>query len=384
MDVYALDRLDVYAVGAVCTWKRTPESEVHENCADEATTTVLHSTNGGNSWSSQTPDVDVLLRAVYFVSGQEGAHPDGWAVGDKGVILHMSSPTTLRSFETARPPVVDGSLYDWAQMPHLTLNSDIADAVGGTTPTADDLSATLRSYWSGDTLYLAIDVTDDASGSGDAVLLGLDGKHDGQPGGADDHSLAIYRDGTVLDAGTPISTVQTAVQDLSGGYQVEVALPASFLGVPGLSQGQEIGLSLGLSDDDGSGAESTLILDGDTTARSSGEYGTLRLQGRCFVLQGGYRSYYDLPLEPAGTYRDAYLDQAEPDSPHDDVNDFIKNALRLKKDSGSEMDSILWFDLSFLNRPAAARWSAPPSASTRRSRIRASRSRPLWRSGSSS
>ncbi len=355
MDVYALNTMNVYAVGAICTWKGEPESEVHENCADEATTTVIRSTNGGNSWDVQTLDVSALLRAVYFVSGKEGTHSEGWAVGDKGIILHVSTPTTLRSFETSRPPVVDGSLYDWAQMPHLTLDADTADSVGGVVPTPDDASATLRSYWSGNVLYLAIDVTDDVSGSGDAVLLGIDGRHDRAPGGPDDHSLAIYRDGTVLDAGTPVTTVLSAVQDLSGGYQVELALPASFLGVSGLSAGQSIGMSLGLSDDDGSGVESTLILDGNTTSTSSNDYGTLRLQERCFVLQSGYRDYYGLPLEPPGTYGDTYLDQLEPDTTHDDTNDFIKNALRIRKSSGSEVDPILWFDLSFLHLPTSGK-----------------------------
>ncbi len=350
MDVYGLDRLDVYAVGAACTWSSM--EDVHQNCAGNADTTVIHSTNGGNTWDVQVLDVGVLLRAVYFIGGEEGTHPEGWAAGDKGVILHLSTPTSLRSFETANPPTVDGSLYDWAQMPHLTLNADTADAIGGARPTEDDVSANLRSYWSGDTLYLAVDVTDDVPGSGDAVLLGIDGKHDRQPGGADDHSLAVYRDGTMLDAGTPITTVLAAVRNVTGGYQVEMAIPASFLGVSSLSPDQEIGLSLGLSDDDGSGVESTLILDGDTTSTSSGEYGALRLQGRCFLLQDGYRDYYGLPLEPDGTYEDAYLDQAQPDTPHDGGDDFIRNVLRVQGTANNEKDSILWFDLSFLNLPS--------------------------------
>jgi photosystem II stability/assembly factor-like uncharacterized protein len=48
--------------------------------------TIINTTNGGVSWTSQTSGTTNALRDVQFVDTS-----NGWAVGDGGVILHTSN-----------------------------------------------------------------------------------------------------------------------------------------------------------------------------------------------------------------------------------------------------------------------------------------------------
>ena len=45
--------------------------------------TVVHTTDGGNTWTPQASGTDYTLSTVFFVDPQHG-----WAVGDEGIIIH--------------------------------------------------------------------------------------------------------------------------------------------------------------------------------------------------------------------------------------------------------------------------------------------------------
>ncbi|SMD12954.1 Uncharacterized protein SAMN02746065_1442 [Desulfocicer vacuolatum DSM 3385] len=47
--------------------------------------TIVHSSNGGESWHHQQSGIDFTLSSVYFVDSQ-----NGWVVGDGGTILHTT------------------------------------------------------------------------------------------------------------------------------------------------------------------------------------------------------------------------------------------------------------------------------------------------------
>jgi photosystem II stability/assembly factor-like uncharacterized protein len=64
---------------------------------------ILHTENGGGTWTRQQTETDYTLASIFFVNTKEG-----WSVGDEGTILHtedggatwvrQKSPVTFYSF----------------------------------------------------------------------------------------------------------------------------------------------------------------------------------------------------------------------------------------------------------------------------------------------
>jgi photosystem II stability/assembly factor-like uncharacterized protein len=52
--------------------------------------TILHTTDGGKTWNSQTSGIDYTLTGIHFVDPKQG-----WAVGDQGTIIHTKDGGTI-------------------------------------------------------------------------------------------------------------------------------------------------------------------------------------------------------------------------------------------------------------------------------------------------
>lgn len=219
----------------------------------------------------------------------------GW----EGVPTATPSPTataTPTSTPTPRPPrlllaqraeglTVDGDLGDWPASSPLLLDASTASTILGTAPGAEDASTAVRSAWTGEAIYFAFWVADDALTTDsrfleddDGVELGLDGLADSVPGGPDDHQVRVGAGGRALDGDLPAPWLSAAVRPAPAGYWVEVAIPAAQLGRPALALGDFLRFNVALrDDDDGQEVDTVLIWEGNCTDCSSPAYGYLWL-----------------------------------------------------------------------------------------------------------
>ena len=220
-------------------------------------------------------------------TGGYGSAPDG-DFDVYGWFTRRNQHRAIGSYRAPSPPVLDGNLGEWQHLPPVILDRYTADYVAErVVPEPDDLSAEIWSMWTADTLYLAFRVRDEAVLNDsaqvwhdDEIEIGLDSLHDHASGGADDHQFTVNPDGRRSDFGSPTTVFQAAVRVTSGGYNVEVAIPASLLGGGPLTERRRIGITFGLHDDDDGGVwDSHLIWEGARTNESSAEYGNLYLAG---------------------------------------------------------------------------------------------------------
>ena len=189
-------------------------------------------------------------------------------------------------------PTVDGDLSEWTGFLALELETDwFASAIGvaGTGPTAaGDLGVGVGARWSGTTLYLAFDVTDDVHVDGDtdatlwqadSLQIAFDVGGDGGDGyDADDHEWGIGvvagRSVVTSFAGTGEPTAVTVVAGRRTRY--EIAIPAALLGGT-LTSGTRLRFSFLLNEDDsattpdGTGREGWLELTGGIGTRKRPE-----------------------------------------------------------------------------------------------------------------
>jgi hypothetical protein len=150
-----------------------------------------------------------------------------------------------------------------------------------------DLSGDVYCAWQGNDLIFAARVTDDVLKrdstniwDDDGVEIGIDGLGDGfNWGSADDHQFTVVTDGTVKDLGA--NTGATAVaRPVSGGWAVELRLPASVLNGGTLFEGRSIRFNVGLNDDDDGGSrDDWLTWRGSSTNSNSQNFGALILNG---------------------------------------------------------------------------------------------------------
>lgn len=199
-------------------------------------------------------------------------------------LFQAAGTKSLRSIHfVASPPAVDGILGDWPTGESADLNRSTAYAFSGRIDGTADLSATIRSGWTVDTLFFAVQVSDDVIVADtadvwrdDGVEFGLDGLRDKQPWGADDHQYTVVVDGRVTDRGVATQAITAAVAIRPGGYDVEVAIPMARLmsGVP--ISGTVMGFTIGLHDDDDGGHwDAYLIWDGTNTSSLADQYASL-------------------------------------------------------------------------------------------------------------
>jgi hypothetical protein len=201
-------------------------------------------------------------------------------------VVHFEPPRHAVARLANRVLAIDGDLSDWGTYPPLALDKNSADTVLRLVPEIADSSADLWAAWDNQALYFAVRVRDDVIVNDspdvwrdDEIELAFDGVNDGLPGNSDDHQITINADGRKTDFGTlPAPEVIAATRPVAGGWQVEVAIPASFLQGGMLATGKRMGFTLGLHDDDDGGDwDSYLVWEGENTSTGSGWFGLLRL-----------------------------------------------------------------------------------------------------------
>ena len=128
-------------------------------------------------------------------------------------------------------------------------------------PSVTDLSGDIYCAWQGNDLIFAGRVSDDVLKRDSANIWDDDGRRDRdrrsgrrlQLGQADDHQFTVVTDGTVKDLGANPAASAVA-RPVSGGWAVELRLPASVLGMGALFEGRAIRFNVGLNDDDDGGS----------------------------------------------------------------------------------------------------------------------------------
>lgn len=225
---------------------------------------------------------------------------------------------SLTSRYVVTPPAVDGSLGEWTQPELIVLKAGTADTVTfQQNPATSDISAEVRSFWDAGYLYLAAAVSDDklysdssAIWDDDSIEFGIDGADDQIAYGIDDHQLTVSADGRIADLGVLLpadvrATFKLSVKQRTGGYDVEMAVPLAYLSVGSLSEGQLMGFTVGLNDDDDgdkreSAGDNHLIWEGASTNSAPADFGKLIL-GPAMPVQATLTPTATFTSTPTGT-----------------------------------------------------------------------------------
>jgi len=250
---------------------------------------------------------------------------------------NSADPETVWSRYAERVPAVDGLPGDWLSRGEAILDRTRADWV----MPADgrelaQAQASLRSMWREGTLYFLVRVADsslhctgpDMEGK-DRIELALDGAHDRLPGGADDRRYVVACDGS-----TSGDTAVVAVGRHSGGYDVEMAIPASQLGSATFHENQPLGFTFGLWDLDGGDGPWHLVWEGTETDGRAHEFGHLILVGSTVTFRKRHNAYRSMA--------DVYIARWD-DPPANNEDDEI-----LVVRASDEKASLLRFDVSWV------------------------------------
>jgi len=170
---------------------------------------------------------------------------------------------------------VDGDLSDWTDPQWQAITSP-SDYVSATTPPggASDLSARFASAWTSDTLYIAVEVTDDVHDNdetaaniwmADSVQIAFDMARNGGTGydTTDDYEMGWARNdaGSALShrwhapSGAGAATGTHAVTRAGTTTTYEFSIPASDLGLSSFNDGGLHGFTLLVNDRDGAARE---------------------------------------------------------------------------------------------------------------------------------
>jgi hypothetical protein len=135
------------------------------------------------------------------------------------------------------------------------LDRDNAATIAGSerSPTTADLSAQLRGAWTPDTLYFAAAITDDVLvghnstqiWGDDVIELAIRVPQTGRT-----HQFTLALDGRTTDNGNPIASLTFLTRTIAGGWALEVAIPATALGLSAFAANQQYPFTFGLWDDD--------------------------------------------------------------------------------------------------------------------------------------
>ena len=202
--------------------------------------------------------VSLLMSGEGGYAANTGATPHA---GLEGRAL-LPTPRTAEALGTTIAPTLDGDLSEWSAVPETILSQATARWVNpvGTVPAWEDASLVLQAMWDSDHLYFGLHANDDAlmrdSGDNywrdDMIVIWVDGDGDGEQLGLYDHQYAILTDGLVKDWNQP-TDLQVVTQTVTGGWDVEVAVPAAHFPADTLVEGNQIRFTFAYSDDDDGG-----------------------------------------------------------------------------------------------------------------------------------
>lgn len=158
------------------------------------------------------------------------------------------SPETLLVARTTSPIRIDGALTE----SHWNLTSSATRALMGT----PDNSTAFSVLWDADKLYLAARVSDTrlvngTGGERDCLEFFLDAFNDKQAEFNIQHrQFRVALDGLLFERGSRSNGVQQAVVLVPGGYQLEMSIPWTNLGIVPVADQTVIGLDLANGDAD--------------------------------------------------------------------------------------------------------------------------------------
>lgn len=202
---------------------------------------------------------------------------------------------SLTSRNVAAAPVVDGNLSEWTQPEFVSVKTGTAETVRfQANPSTSDLSADVRSFWDVGYLYFAASISDEKLYSDspevwndDSIEFGIDGANDQVASQPDDHQFTVTADGDLTDFGAALAadvraTFKLAVRQRTGGYDVELAIPVSYLSAGALAEGKLLGFTIGLNDDDDGGkrdsnVDNHMVWEGASTNSAPQDFGKLAL-----------------------------------------------------------------------------------------------------------
>ena len=212
---------------------------------------------------------------------------DRW--GPSGAVgAVVAQQPTLDVPHATIPPTLDGELSEWAGVPEAVLSRFSAvwsDYRGQDPPELDDASMTFQAMWDDNTLYFGLQVRDDVLVRDsetiwwdDEIEIWVDGDADGDTGSLFDHQYTFNTDGTVTD-GTAATDIAVQIRQVTGGWIVEVAVPADHLPAGALAGGSSLPLTFGYrDDDDGDSWDQRLLWAGDDDNNNRADhYGSLLL-----------------------------------------------------------------------------------------------------------
>ena len=192
---------------------------------------------------------------------------------------------TVTALQTVGRPTVDGNLTEWQALSQARLDKDTASFIEGAVPSQADLSAGLRTAWAPDRLYFAANISDDVLvGNDSSQIWGDDVLELGVRVGNVTHQFTLALDGRTADNGNPISSLTYVTRTVPGGWTLEVAIPATALGLSALAANQTYPFTFGLWDDDlrTYPGQTHMLWQGTSTNTYQPAWGTLSLSSTIY------------------------------------------------------------------------------------------------------
>ena len=246
---------------ATITWAATPDNAGGSGIAYYEVSSSLFLTK---FLTTTTFSVEKLTRSTSYSISMTAVDRAGNRSPVREFVVKTADPVAdVTVPKTVSTPAIDGSRETATYTGPV---SPIAVLVGGTAPASDaDLSANWTASWDAANLYLHIAVTDDIRKvdserwydddnveiflNGDGVRPDAWGARDYQlfisPGG----SLKQWKNWSIQDA--PAGVVAQTSNVGTTGYNVELKVPFSALGISSPAELQFIGMEINIGDDDG-------------------------------------------------------------------------------------------------------------------------------------
>jgi hypothetical protein len=297
----------------------------------EYTLTTEAGTGGSISPASGTYSGTVQIEATaddgYFFSGWTGdidgaTNPKNlYMDADKSVTANFDVLEEIDSTSTA--PTIDGT----KDAAYTASNISIDNVSDGTVTDDTDLSGTWTALWDADSLYIYVDVTDDALSSdggswwhNDGVELYIDADNSkGSSYGDYEFQVAFIWNDNVYETkstgnGDLTDDINYAMVSKTGGYILEASLPWDSLGMSSLQSGNDIGFEISLIDDDDGGdreGKKTCFGTSDNAWESPANFGVVELGEGTATTQYTLTTTAtngDITLDPSGGEYDADTD----------------------------------------------------------------------------